>query len=280
MNPQKFLAPNVTEALKLVTQQLGGDAIVLTTRDTAQGVEIIAITPGEAAFMKPSTTPAPDSADLKLAMSSRTASNGSGVASLLVSSFSNWKPFDVRIGSDTSPTLSFSSSSFTAGASSPRLSGPISPPLALEGDSENSVTSLAKSSRPVVARVRISTTFLATSSAAATLITVCPFCTTVGSDTIALGTADLLGQMAAPDYIAKLPVLFDEFAEAQRSGIGRLPATFAFASAESPCALVLASKHATLVQTFGLPSQPSIFPERCAQPAHSGNIFTLPQQSE
>ncbi len=54
MNPQKFLAPNVTEALKLVTQQLGGEAIVLTTRDTAQGVEIIAITPGDLALLSES----------------------------------------------------------------------------------------------------------------------------------------------------------------------------------------------------------------------------------
>ena len=54
MKPQKFLAPNVTEALKLVTQQLGGDAIVLTTRDTAQGVEIIAITPGDLAQLSDS----------------------------------------------------------------------------------------------------------------------------------------------------------------------------------------------------------------------------------
>ena len=32
----------------------------------------------------------------------------------------------------------------------------------------------------------------------------------------ALATADLLGQMAAPDYVEKLPVLFQEFAEAVR----------------------------------------------------------------
>ena len=32
----------------------------------------------------------------------------------------------------------------------------------------------------------------------------------------ALGTADLLGQMAADDYVEKLPVLYDEFAEAAR----------------------------------------------------------------
>ena len=32
----------------------------------------------------------------------------------------------------------------------------------------------------------------------------------------ALGTGDLLGQMAAQDYVEKLPILFEEFAEAQR----------------------------------------------------------------
>ena len=32
----------------------------------------------------------------------------------------------------------------------------------------------------------------------------------------ALATADLLGQMAAPDYVEKLPILFQEFAEAAR----------------------------------------------------------------
>lgn len=32
----------------------------------------------------------------------------------------------------------------------------------------------------------------------------------------ALGTGDLLGQMAASDYVEKLPILFEEFAEAQR----------------------------------------------------------------
>ncbi len=48
----------------------------------------------------------------------------------------------------------------------------------------------------------------------------------------ALATADLLGQMAAPDYIEKLPVLFREFSEATRHegpNAGRLAA---FNSAE------------------------------------------------
>jgi flagellar biosynthesis protein FlhF len=45
MGPQKFIAANTTEALKLVRQQVGGDAMVLSTRDTPQGVEIVAISP-------------------------------------------------------------------------------------------------------------------------------------------------------------------------------------------------------------------------------------------
>lgn len=47
MGPQKFIAPNTTEALKLVRQQVGGDAMVLSTRDTPQGVEIVAISPDD-----------------------------------------------------------------------------------------------------------------------------------------------------------------------------------------------------------------------------------------
>lgn len=47
----------------------------------------------------------------------------------------------------------------------------------------------------------------------------------------ALGTADLLGQMAAPDYVDKLPILFEEFAEAARHNGGRNPALTAFKSA-------------------------------------------------
>lgn len=47
MGPQKFIASNTTEALKLVRQQVGGDAMVLSTRDTPQGVEIVAISPDD-----------------------------------------------------------------------------------------------------------------------------------------------------------------------------------------------------------------------------------------
>jgi hypothetical protein len=49
----------------------------------------------------------------------------------------------------------------------------------------------------------------------------------------ALGTADLLGQMAAPDYVDKLPTLYTEFAEAARSSSdGRMKAGGFFSSAE------------------------------------------------
>jgi hypothetical protein len=49
----------------------------------------------------------------------------------------------------------------------------------------------------------------------------------------ALGTSDLLGQMAAPDYVDKLPVLYSEFAEAARYSVdGKMKAGGFFSSAE------------------------------------------------
>ena len=47
----------------------------------------------------------------------------------------------------------------------------------------------------------------------------------------ALGTADLLGQMAAPDYVDKLPILYAEFEEMARHGRGPAGANV-FSSAE------------------------------------------------
>jgi hypothetical protein len=40
---------------------------------------------------------------------------------------------------------------------------------------------------------------------------------------MSLGTADLLGQMAAGDYIEKLPILYKEFDEARRHGMTSIP---------------------------------------------------------
>ena len=48
----------------------------------------------------------------------------------------------------------------------------------------------------------------------------------------ALGTSDLLGQMAAADYVDKLPVLYSEFAESARYNEGKMKAGGFFASAE------------------------------------------------
>jgi len=48
----------------------------------------------------------------------------------------------------------------------------------------------------------------------------------------ALGTADLLGQMAAEDYVDKLPILFEEFAEAARHSKERGHLISMFSSAE------------------------------------------------
>ena len=45
MGPQKFTASNTAEALKMVKAKMGPDAMVLSTQDTANGVEITAITP-------------------------------------------------------------------------------------------------------------------------------------------------------------------------------------------------------------------------------------------
>jgi len=47
-----------------------------------------------------------------------------------------------------------------------------------------------------------------------------------------LGTADLLGQMAASDYVDKLPILYSEFAEAARYNEGKMKAGGFFTSAE------------------------------------------------
>jgi hypothetical protein len=47
-----------------------------------------------------------------------------------------------------------------------------------------------------------------------------------------LGTADLLGQMAAPDYVDKLPVLYSEFAEAAKYNASKMRVGGFFSSAE------------------------------------------------
>lgn len=48
----------------------------------------------------------------------------------------------------------------------------------------------------------------------------------------ALGTGDLLGQMAAVDYVEKLPILYEEFAETQRFNSGQPASRVTFSSAD------------------------------------------------
>ena len=44
MGPQKFTAANAAEALKLVRQKMGPEAMILSTNDVGEGVEVVAIT--------------------------------------------------------------------------------------------------------------------------------------------------------------------------------------------------------------------------------------------
>ena len=47
MPAQKFIGPNTRDTLRLVRQQLGGEAIILSSRDVPEGVEVLAIAPQE-----------------------------------------------------------------------------------------------------------------------------------------------------------------------------------------------------------------------------------------
>ena len=55
MGPQKFTAPNAAEALKLVRQKMGPDAMILSTNDIPDGVEIVAITSNDLTTMSGKT---------------------------------------------------------------------------------------------------------------------------------------------------------------------------------------------------------------------------------
>jgi flagellar biosynthesis protein FlhF len=67
MGPQKFTAANSAEALKMVRDKMGSDAMILSSKDVDEGVEIVAISPDALAhlasqknpFLAKATTPAP-----------------------------------------------------------------------------------------------------------------------------------------------------------------------------------------------------------------------------
>ena len=58
MGPQKFTASNTAEALKRVRLEMGADAMILSTNDTINGVEIVAITPEDLATLSSASDPA------------------------------------------------------------------------------------------------------------------------------------------------------------------------------------------------------------------------------
>ena len=62
MNVKRFTAQNSREALKLVRETLGDDAIVLSTKPCSEGVEILAMVPGSVEQMDRMTPPASASA--------------------------------------------------------------------------------------------------------------------------------------------------------------------------------------------------------------------------
>jgi len=57
MGPQKFTALNTAEALKQVRLEMGADAMILSTSDTNNGVEIVAITPEDLANLSSAADP-------------------------------------------------------------------------------------------------------------------------------------------------------------------------------------------------------------------------------
>jgi len=57
MGPQKFTALNTAEALKKVRLEMGADAMILSTSDTNNGVEIVAITPEDLANLSSAADP-------------------------------------------------------------------------------------------------------------------------------------------------------------------------------------------------------------------------------
>jgi len=69
MSLQRFLGPTTSDALKQVRQAVGADAIVLSTRDTPKGVEIIAISPAEIASLAGASSSAPSRPPLQVAES-------------------------------------------------------------------------------------------------------------------------------------------------------------------------------------------------------------------
>lgn len=57
MGPQKFTAANSAEALKMVREKMGSDAMILSSKDIDEGVEIVAISPDALAHLASQKNP-------------------------------------------------------------------------------------------------------------------------------------------------------------------------------------------------------------------------------
>jgi flagellar biosynthesis protein FlhF len=57
MGPQKFTAANSAEALKMVRDKMGSDAMILSSKDVDEGVEIVAISPDALAHLASQKNP-------------------------------------------------------------------------------------------------------------------------------------------------------------------------------------------------------------------------------
>jgi len=57
MGPQKFTAANSAEALKMVREKMGSDAMILSSKDVDEGVEIVAISPDALAHLASQRNP-------------------------------------------------------------------------------------------------------------------------------------------------------------------------------------------------------------------------------
>lgn len=51
MGPQKFVAANSAEALRMVREKMGSEAMVLSTKDVPEGIEIVAISPDALSYL-------------------------------------------------------------------------------------------------------------------------------------------------------------------------------------------------------------------------------------
>ena len=62
MNIRRFTAPNSRAALREVREVLGGDAVIISNRQTPEGVEILAAAAGELARIADTSKAAADRA--------------------------------------------------------------------------------------------------------------------------------------------------------------------------------------------------------------------------